>query len=65
MMDHSENKTITQFLLLVNEIVPELLQSSVQQTCILQEYLSQNALATDCCVDSILVVWIPSRMHVC
>ena len=37
-IEHSENRLTRQSELLKNEVGPEVLQSNVQQTCILQEY---------------------------
>ena len=46
-IEHSENKIITQSGLFGNEIGPGVLQSSVQQTRVLQEYQRHKPCATD------------------
>ena len=46
-IEHSENKTITQSGLLANEVGPGMLQSSFEQTFILQEFRSNVAEATE------------------
>ena len=46
-IEHSENKIITQSGLFENEIGAGVLQSSVQQTGVLQEYQRHKPCATD------------------
>ena len=49
-IEHSKNKVIMQSRLFENEIGPEVLQSSVSQTCPLQEYQRYKVLVTDFCL---------------
>ena len=46
-IEHSENKIITQSGLYENEIVPGILQSSIQQIRVLQKHQMHKPCATD------------------
>ena len=62
-IEDSENKIITQSGMFGNEVGPGVLQSSVRQTRMLQEYQRQELCATDC-VDSVRVVLSICRLYV-
>ena len=56
---------ITQSGLFENEIGPGVLQSSVQQTRVLEEYYKAQTMWNWLCVVSVLILWIIYTLHVC